>query len=313
MPALIGIGNALLDVVARVEEDFLHSHGIPKGAMVMAEAARMESLVGRIRPETEMSGGAVANSLAAAAALGTECGFIGRVCDDAAGRRFRADLEAAGVHAHFAPKESGLPTGRCLVMVSPDGERSMATSLGASAMLGLEDIGEAAFRDAAIGYLEAYLWDSEKGEAVARKAAGFVKAAGGRVALNLSDSLCVDRHRDSLWSFIGLFVDIVIANEAEILAFHRTEDFGKAAEMTGRLGGLAALTRSERGAFLLEDGVGVSIEACSVARVLDVTGAGDAFAGGFLHGLMRGDSVEDSGEIGARAASRVLGHFGARA
>ena len=312
MSRLVGIGSALLDVVARVEEGFLAQEKIPKGAMMMMEAHEIKRLMGKVEVEKKLSGGSASNTLAAAALLGTDCGFTGALCDDAAGRSFLADLKVLKVKAHVPPKEKGLPSGLCLILVTRDGERSMPVFLGASQTLTQQDILEADMKDAEVSFMEAYLWDWKDGLGVAEKAARLTKKHGGKVALTLSDPLCIGRHRDSVRAFIEKSVDILIGNEKEALALCERRDLEGALERIENLAELAVITQSEKGAILLEKGARSPIAAKPVQNLLDSTGAGDAFAGGFFHGLLKGEKPADAAEIGAGLAAKILTQFGAR-
>ncbi len=310
---LLGLGNALLDVVAEVEEGFLARIGVEKGAMTMIGEARGEEIHRALEAQAELSGGAVANTLAALAGMGARTRFAGIVAQDGAGRRFRADLTAQGVEFVGAVRAQGPPTGRCLVMVTPDAQRSMATFLGAGATLTGGDLAPAAFAGVRIVYAEAYLWDAPQGRAAVCRAAQLAEKTGARFALNLSDPLCVARHRAGLRNFAQRKAAILIANQAEICAFHQTESFAEALDASRALDlDYTALTRSERGAVVFDRDGCFAIPARPVAQVLDTTGAGDLFAAGFLHRLLAGDDVRQAGQAGAAAAAVILGQFGAR-
>ena len=308
---IIGIGNAIVDVQARADDAFLIERGLDKGAMRLIGADEAEALYGAMGPGNESSGGSAANTCAVAAALGARVGYLGKVAADALGRVFAHDIRAAGVHFPTPPLEGGAPTARCLILVTPDGQRTMNTFLGAAVHFAEGDADAAEVARAGILYLEGYLFDPPAAQAAFRAAARAAHAAGRRVALTLSDPFCVHRHRDAFREFVRKEADILFANEAEILALYETEDFAEAARRAAGEVSLAALTRSERGSVLLagEDRHEV---AAAPARVVDTTGAGDAYAAGVLAALARGLPLPECGRWGSVAAAEVIGHFGAR-
>ena len=308
---IIGIGNAIVDVQARAENDFLVERGLDKGAMRLIDAAEAEALYDAMGPGTESSGGSAANTCAVAAALGARVGYLGKVAADALGRVFAHDIRAAGVHFPTPPLEGGAPTARCLILVTPDGQRTMNTFLGAAVHFAEGDADPAEVARAGILYLEGYLFDPPAAQAAFRAAARAAHAAGRRVALTLSDPFCVHRHRDAFREFVRKEADILFANEAEILALYETEDFAEAARQVATEVSLAALTRSERGSVLLAGGERHEI-AAAPAQVVDTTGAGDAYAAGVLAALARGLPLPECGRWGSVAAAEIIGHFGAR-
>ncbi len=308
---IIGIGNAIVDVQARAEEDFLTKHGLNKGAMRLIDANTAESLYAAMGPGVESSGGSAANTCAAAAALGARVGYLGKVAADALGKVFAHDIRAAGVHYPTPPLENGAPTARCLILVTPDGQRTMNTFLGAAVHFAEADADTAEVARAGILYLEGYLFDPPAAQAAFRAAARAAHAAGRRVALSLSDPFCVGRHRDAFREFVRTETDILFANEAEILSLYETEDFAEAERRAAAEVSLAALTRSEHGSVLLSEGARHEI-AAAPARVVDTTGAGDAYAAGVLAALARGLDLSECGRWGSVAAAEVIGHFGAR-
>ena len=311
---IIGIGNAIVDVQARAEDDFLTERGLDKGAMRLIGAEEAEELYAAMGPGTESSGGSAANTCAVAAALGARVGYLGKVAADPLGQVFAHDIRAAGVHFPTPPLEGGAPTARCLILVTPDGQRTMNTFLGAAVHFAEGDADPAEVARAGILYLEGYLFDPPAAQAAFRAAARAAHAAGRRVALSLSDPFCVHRHRDALRRFVREEADILFANEAEILALYETEDFAEAERRAASEVALAALTRSERGSVLLADGGEArhEIAAAPVERVVDTTGAGDAYAAGVLAALARGLPLPECGRWGSVAAAEVIGHFGAR-
>jgi sugar/nucleoside kinase (ribokinase family) len=314
---VLALGNAIVDVIARAEDDFLLRHGIIKGAMNLIDEARAELLYGAMGPATIISGGSAANTAVGIAALGGRAGFIGKVRSDEVGAHFRHDIAAAGVAFPTGPAADGPATARSFIFITPDGERSMNTYLGACQNLTVADVEPETVRKAGIVYLEGYLWDPPAAKDAFRKAADIAHANGGRVALTLSDSFCVDRYRDE---FLGLLrngtVDILFANEHELRALYvspGTEDALAALrdEATAEHF-LAIVTRSEQGALAVSRGGIVSAPAFPVDEVVDTTGAGDLFAAGVLFGLSRGREHRDCLHLGALAAAEIISHVGAR-
>ena len=308
---IIGIGNAIVDVQARADDAFLSGRGLDKGAMRLIDAEEAEALYDAMGPGTESSGGSAGNTCAVAAALGARVGYLGKVAADALGRVFAHDIRAAGVHFPTPPLEGGAPTARCLILVTPDGQRTMNTFLGAAVHFAEGDADPAEVARAGILFLEGYLFDPPAAQAAFRAAARAAHAAGRRVALTLSDPFCVHRHRNAFREFVRKEADILFANEAEILALYETEDFAEAARQVATEVSLAALTRSERGSVLLAGGEQHEI-AAAPAQVVDTTGAGDAYAAGVLAALARGLPLPECGRWGSVAAAEIIGHFGAR-
>jgi sugar/nucleoside kinase (ribokinase family) len=308
---IIGIGNAIVDVQARADDAFLSGRGLDKGAMRLIDAEEAEALYDAMGPGTESSGGSAGNTCAVAAALFARVGYLGKVAADALGRVFAHDIRAAGVHFPTPPLEGGAPTARCLILVTPDGQRTMNTFLGAAVHFAEGDADPAEVARAGILFLEGYLFDPPAAQAAFRAAARAAHAAGRRVALTLSDPFCVNRHRNAFREFVRKEADILFANEAEILALYETEDFAEAARQVATEVSLAALTRSERGSVLLAGGERHEI-AAAPAQVVDTTGAGDAYAAGVLAALARGLPLPECGRWGSVAAAEIIGHFGAR-
>jgi sugar/nucleoside kinase (ribokinase family) len=309
---VVGIGNAIVDVIAHAEDRFLAAEAMAKGAMTLIDAERAESLYAAMGPGIEMSGGSAANTMAGIASLGGRAGFIGKVKDDQLGAIFAHDIRAAGVRFDTPPARSGPPTARCLIFVTPDAQRTMNTYLGACVELGPEDVEEELIAGAEVTYLEGYLWDRPRAKEAFRKAAGIAHAAGRKVALTLSDPFCVERHRAEFRELVKGPVDILFANEAEIRALWQVADFEAALAATRGLVEVAALTRSEKGSVVLS-GAGVArVPAAPVERVVDTTGAGDLYAAGFLYGLTQGRPPAEAARIGAIAAAEVISHVGAR-
>ena len=309
---VVGLGNAIVDVIAHAEDAFLAAEGMAKGAMTLIEAERAETLYARMGPGVESSGGSAANTMAGIASLGGRAAFIGKVKDDQLGAIFAHDIRAAGVAFRTRPARGGAPTARCLSVVPPDAQRTMNTYLGASVELGPEDVDEALIAAAQVTYLEGYLWDRPRAKDAFRKAARIAHEAGRQVALTLSDPFCVERHRAEFQELVRGPVDILFANEAEIRALWQVRDFDAALSATRGLVQIAALTRSEKGSVVLSNGKTESVPAEPVQRVVDTTGAGDLFAAGFLHGLTQGRPPAEAARIGAIAAAEVIAHVGAR-
>ncbi|GGJ26584.1 adenosine kinase [Neoroseomonas lacus] len=308
---ILGIGNAIVDVLARAEEAFLARHGMAKGSMALIGPEDAERIYGDMGPGIESSGGSAANTCAAAAALGAKVGYLGKVADDALGQVFRHDITAAGVTFPTAPLAGGAPTARCLILVSPDGQRTMNTFLGACVTFGEADLDEAAIAAAQVTYLEGYLFDPPAAQAAFRAAARIAHAAGRKVAITLSDPFCVGRHRDAFRAFVRDEADILFANEAEICALYQTDNVEAAATIAQTEVGLAALTRSEKGSLVLTATTAHEV-AAEPTTVVDTTGAGDAYAAGFLAALTDGRDLAECGRWGSVAAAEAISHFGAR-
>jgi sugar/nucleoside kinase (ribokinase family) len=309
---VVGIGNAIVDIIAHCDDQFLKTHGCTKGTMHLVDATAVEKLYDAMGPAIEVSGGSAANTMVGIASLGGKAGFIGKIADDAIGRVFAHDIRAAGVTFTTRPAESGAPSARSLILVTPDGQRTMNTFLGVSSQLGSGEVDEDLVRSARVVYLEGYLFDRAEAKAAFRQAAGIAAKAGRQVALTLSDPFCVDRHRTEFRDLIRFNVDILVANEAEITALYQTESFEEAARQVQAETKLAALTRSEKGSVILHDGQTIAIAAAPVARVVDTTGAGDLYAAGLLFGIARGLGLETAGRLGSMAAAEIISHMGAR-
>jgi sugar/nucleoside kinase (ribokinase family) len=308
---ILGIGNAIVDVVAQTDDAFLSRHDMHKGAMILIDAAMADTIYAAMPAGQESSGGSAANTCAVAAGLGARVGYIGKVADDQLGGVFRHDINAVGVHFPTAPLSGGAPTARCLILVTPDGQRTMNTFLGACVTLTTDDVDTDLVAASAITYLEGYLFDPPEAQAAFRKAAAAAHAAGRRVALSLSDAFCVNRHRSAFLDLVANHVDILFANETEITALYECNSFAEAAESARKDVTLAALTRSEAGSLILLGDHTVKV-AAKPAKVVDTTGAGDAYAAGFLTGLTAARSLEICGRMGSIAAAEVISHTGAR-
>ncbi|MEY4547798.1 MAG: hypothetical protein RL685_3993 [Pseudomonadota bacterium] len=309
---VIGVGNAIVDVVTLTDDDFLARHGLIKGAMRLIDETEAQSLYSAMAPGLETSGGSVANTMAGIASLGGKPAYIGRVKHDQLGEIFCHDLRAIGVHLAVPASTTGPATARSLILVTPDAQRTMNTYLGACVDLGPEDIDEELVRRAKITYLEGYLWDRPRAKEAFLRAAKVAAAAGRKVALTLSDSFCVDRHRESFLELVEHHVDILFANEDEIKSLYQTESFETAVQHARRQTSLAALTRGARGSVLISRSEHVEIAAEPLSRLVDTTGAGDLYAAGVLFGMTHGHSLSESGRRGSIAAAEVISHYGAR-
>jgi sugar/nucleoside kinase (ribokinase family) len=309
---VLGIGNAIVDVLAQADDAFLSRHGLSKGTMTLIDTATAEALCDDMGPGPECSGGSAANTIAGLASLGGRGAFIGKVHDDTLGKVFSHDIRAMGVTFQTLPALTGEPTARCLVFVTPDAQRTMQTFLGASSSLGPADVDEALVADAAVTYLEGYLWDPPQAKAAFIKAAEIAHQADRLVALSLSDPFCVDRHRDDFLTLVNDHVDVLFANEDEITALYQTDDFDTALQKVRVQCKIAALTRSEKGSVVVSGDAVHVIDAEPVATVKDTTGAGDSFAAGFLYGLTQGHDLATAAQIGSIAAAEVISHLGAR-
>jgi sugar/nucleoside kinase (ribokinase family) len=309
---VVGIGNAIVDIIARCDEGFLSKHDLAKGFMRLIDAEDANRLYEAMGPAVERSGGSVANSIAGLASFGAKCGFIGRVAADQFGGIFRHDIRSLGVAYDTLPAADGAPTARCLILVTPDGERTMNTFLGASVNFRPNDLDRNLIGAAKIVYLEGYLFDRDEAKAAFRDAARQAKAAGAKVALSLSDAFCVDRHRDDFKSLVREGADVVFANEKEITTLYQVNSFEEAADAALQDCEMAVLTRSEAGSVIVAAGETIEIEAEPVRRVVDLTGAGDLYAAGFLYGLTRGAALPACGRLGSLAAAEAISHIGAR-
>jgi sugar/nucleoside kinase (ribokinase family) len=307
----VTIGNALVDVIAEVPESFLAEEGLTKASMMLVDSARAAHLYGRLAGAVQASGGSAANTSHGLASLGGRAGFVGKIADDDLGRAFAADLARVGVR-FFAGATSVIePTGRCVIAVTPDGQRTMSTFLGASALLEPADVDRGAVASGAVLFLEGYLFDRDAAKEAFRVAAAHAHAAGRKVALTLSDSFCVERHRADFLALVRDEVDLLFANEHELCALYETGLDAALARLAGECAH-AAVTRSAEGSVLLWEGERVTVQAEPVAQVVDVTGAGDMYASGFLYGFTRGWPAESCGRLAGIAAAEVIAHVGPR-
>lgn len=313
-PALdvLGIGNAIVDVIAPATDAFIAEQGLTKGIMRLIDAEEAERLYAAMNPGTEVSGGSCANTMAGIAALGGAGAYVGRVRDDQLGGVFAHDMRAAGVRFDAAPARSGPPTARCLILVTPDAQRTMNTYLGACVELTPEDVDAELARAAKVTYIEGYLWDQPPAKQACLKAMQAAHAAGREVALTLSDPFCVDRYRDEFRELVANHVDILFANEQEIVALYQAKDFAAALAAARADCAIACLTRSEKGSVIVSGEAVHEVAAVPVARVVDTTGAGDLYAAGFLYGYTQGLDLPAAGHVASVAAGEIISHVGAR-
>jgi sugar/nucleoside kinase (ribokinase family) len=310
---VVAIGNAIVDIIGRCDEAFLARHGASKGHMQLVDADTASKLYAEMGPAIEISGGSAANTMVGLASLGGKAAFIGKVAGDEFGRIFRHDITAAGVKFDTGAINGKAPTSRSLILVTPDGERTMNTFLGISTDLDGGEVDPEVIRGSAIVYLEGYLFDRPEAKEAFRQAAAIARGAGRRVALTLSDSFCVDRHRAEFLQLIRNGIDILFANESEITSLYETSSFDEAARRAASDLKLAVLTRSARGSMIFSEGATpVSVPAAPVAKVVDTTGAGDLYAAGFLYGLSAGHNLATCGRLGSLAAAEIISHIGAR-
>ncbi|MCB0989597.1 MAG: adenosine kinase [Acidimicrobiales bacterium] len=309
---VIGIGNALVDVLTHEEDEFVAAQGLVKGSMTLIDAARAEELYSQMGPATEVSGGSAANTIVGVAALGGAGAYIGKVRDDQLGAIFAHDMRSMGIVFDVGRAQAGDPTGRCLILVSPDGQRTMSTYLGASVGLTPDDIDQSLIERGKILYLEGYLWDPPHAKAAMRAASQLAGHPDQRVALTLSDSFCVDRHRESFMDLIESSVDVLFANEDEALSLFEVTDLEAVYDRVAEKVEIGVITRSAEGSVVVTADSKVAVPAEPVARVVDTTGAGDLYASGFLMGLARGADLEACARLGSIAAAEVISHMGPR-
>ena len=309
---VLAFGNAIVDVLAAAEDADLEAHGLEKGSMRLCdedEAARVYEAMG---PAVEISGGSAANTAVGVASFGGRAGFVGKVRDDQLGTVFAHDIRASGVEFDSDPAASGPPTGRCLVLITPDAQRTMSTYLGTAGLLGPDDVRDDAVARARFVFIEGYLWEEGSAKAAILRAAELAHAAGRHVAFTTSDSFCVDRNRDEFRALIRESVDVLFANEAEVTSLYETDDFDAVIELVRRDVSLAALTRGPKGSVLVTADRVVEIDAEPVDEVIDTTGAGDLYAAGVLYGLAAGHDLAVAGRLGSLAAGEIISHVGAR-
>lgn len=309
---VLGIGNAIVDVISRADDAFLAKHALTKGSMMLIDEARAETLYAAMGPGVEVSGGSCGNTMAGVASLGGSGAYIGKVKQDQLGAVFSHDLKSIGVAFDTPQASSGPSTARCLILVTPDAQRTMNTYLGACTGLGPADIDTKVVEAAQVTYVEGYLWDEPEAKKAVLKAFDAAHAAGRLVSITLSDSFCVDRYRDEFRALVRDKIDILFGNEAEIKSLYQVDSFDKALEATRREGKIAALTRSEKGSVVIKGSETHAVPSAPVARVVDTTGAGDLYAAGFLYGFTRGKPLGECARLGGIAAAEIISHVGPR-
>ena len=309
---LLGISNAIVDILAHVDDEFLERLGAPRGSMTLVDEARAHEIYDMMGPATEMSGGSVANTVAGFANLGGKAAYIGNVHDDQLGEIFVHDMRSLGVDVRLAPANAGSPTARCHVLITPDGQRTMQTYLGACTELREADIDERTVGNAQVILLEGYVWDIAEGPALTAAAMRLGKAGGAKIALSLSDSFCVERHRQAFFDAVRGGVDIVVADEDEIIALLGVDDFDEVVPTLGGFDNLFVMTRSEKGSVIVRGDEIVVQPATPVSQIVDTTGAGDAYTAGFLYGWTSGSTLAESAKLGTFCATHVIQQVGAR-
>lgn len=309
---VVAVGNAIIDILHPVEDAFLAEENITKGAMSLIDDARADHLTTRFMGATVAAGGSAANTANGIASFGGAAAYIGKVADDDLGVRFTQEFRAAGVTFNTPPRPTPPGTARCLIAVTPDGQRSMSTYLGASTLLNADDIDATLIEAGGILFLEGYLFDRDEAKAAFVRAAEIARAAGRKVALTLSDTFCVDRHRESFRHLVAGHVDILFANENEILSLYESKDLNAALEKARSACPIVAVTRSEHGSVIAAGAETVTVQPMPVARVVDSTGAGDQYAAGFLLGYAKGRTLAECGALASLAASEVISHMGPR-
>jgi sugar/nucleoside kinase (ribokinase family) len=310
---VVAVGNAIVDIIAAADDALIDAEGLTKGGMQLVDAARAEVLYGKMGTAHEISGGSAANTIAGMAALGRKCGFIGQVADDQFGKVFSHDIRAIGVDFTTPMRGEEPPTAQCLIFVTPDGQRTMNTFLGASQYLPAKALDKVMIERAAVLYLEGYLWDPEEPRAAMREAIAIAKNAGRKVAFTLSDNFVISRHGDDFRALLNAGdIDILFANEGEICTLMDTVDFDAAVAAAAPLAQTLVVTRSEKGAIAIQKGVRAEVAAEPVDKVVDTTGAGDLFAAGFLAGQAEGRNLADSLIMGSVCAAEIISHYGPR-
>ena len=309
---VVGIGNALVDVIAHAPDSFIDDHQLNKGSMDLVDTDRAVQLYSALGSAVEMSGGSAANTMCGVASFGGRAAYIGKVAEDDLGRVFGHDLLAVGVQFRPGEPEDGTPTGRCIIVVTPDAERTMNTFLGASSLLAIDDVDDAAVAAGKLLYMEGYLFDRDEAKAAFRHAATVAHEAGGMVSLTLSDSFCVDRHRDDFAALVSDEVDLLFGNDAELISLYQTDTFDEAVAELRNHCQFAAITTGAAGSIVVTGDELIDVPAVPVRRVVDTTGAGDLYAAGFIYGVASGRPLAECGALGSLAASEVISHVGPR-
>jgi sugar/nucleoside kinase (ribokinase family) len=309
---VVGIGNAIVDIMAHADDGFLAAASMVKGSMTLIDEARAEAIYASMGPCLEISGGSAGNTVAGIASLGGRTGYIGKVRDDLLGKVFRHDITSAGVEFPTPAATGGPATARSMILVTPDAQRTMNTFLGACVNLGPEDVDPDLIARAQITYLEGYLYDRPRAQEAFREAARLAHAGGRKVGLSLSDSFCVERHRQAFLELVDHHIDVLFGNEAEIAALFETRKFDEGVERLRDLCDLVAITRGAAGSVIVVRDQIIEVPAAPVSRIVDTTGAGDLYAAGFLWGLTRGEPLAECGRLGSLAAAEIISHIGAR-
>ena len=309
---VVGIGNALVDVISHAPDTFLDEHGLVKGWMDLIDTDRAVQLYQALGSAVQMSGGSAANTMCGIASFGGAAAYLGKVCDDELGRVFGHDLLAVGVQFRPGAHHDEVPTGRCIIVVTPDAERTMNTYLGASSLYSVPDVDDAAVAEGRVLYMEGYLYDRPEAKEAFRHAAGIAHSSGRMVSLTLSDSFCVDRHRDDFLSLVDDEVDLLFGNEAEVIALYQTDTFDEAIAELRKHCPFAAITVGAKGSIIVDGDQMIEVPAVPVRKVIDTTGAGDLYAAGFLYGLTSGRPLDECGQLGSIAAAEVISHVGPR-
>jgi sugar/nucleoside kinase (ribokinase family) len=309
---VLGIGNAIVDVITRADDAFLAKHALTKGSMMLIDEVRAEALYAAMGPGIEVSGGSCGNTMAGVASFGGKGAYIGKVKQDQLGAVFGHDLKSIGVSFDTPQATSGPSTARCLIMVTPDAQRTMNTYLGACTGLGPDDIDTGIVSAARVTYVEGYLWDAPEAKKAVLKAFDAAHAAGRLVSITLSDSFCVGRYREEFRALIRDKVDILFGNESEITSLYEVDSFEKALEAARKEAKIAALTRSEKGSVVIKGSETHAVPAAPVSKIVDTTGAGDLYAAGFLFGFTRGKPLAECARLGGIAAAEIISHVGAR-
>ena len=309
---VLAIGNAIVDVIAKVDEAFVARENLVKGSMNLIDEARADQLYSHMGPATEISGGSAGNTAAGVASFGGHAAYIGKVKDDQLGSIYAHDMKSIGVHFGTVKANDGPATARSFILVTPDGERTMSTYLGACVNLTTADVAEDVVKAAKVTYMEGYLYDKPEAKAAFRHASKVARASGNLTSITLSDSFCVERHRDDFLDLIRTSIDIVFANESEVKSLYKTDNFDGAAQAIIHDCPLAVLTRSHKGSLVVRGDERVVVPAHPVQHVVDVTGAGDLFASGFLLGHTRGLPLRQCAALGSLAAAEIISHTGAR-
>ncbi len=309
---VVGIGNALVDVIAHASDKFLADHDLIKGRMDLVDTDRAVSLYQALGSAVEMSGGSAANTMCGIASFGGTAAYVGKVTDDELGRAFGHDLLAVGVQFRPGDHRNEIPTGRCIIVVTPDAERTMNTYLGASSMLSVDDLDDDAIAAGKVLYMEGYLYDRDEAKTAFRHAAAVAHKAGRLVSLTLSDSFCVGRHRDDFRSLVSDEVDLLFGNETELIALYETDTFEQAVAELRQHCQMAAVTIGAKGSIIVTGDELIEVPAVPVRKVIDTTGAGDLYAAGFLHGMTVGKPIDECAYLGSLAAAEVISHVGPR-